>query len=323
MKDAANAGSRVPSRFWAVVRYELLWNLRKKKLLAMVIAALGLSILIIAVTPALANFVGEQINANPNYVVNTGIDSLFFFFFALVTVMNSISGEFESGSIVPLLTKPVSRTEIFLAKLSAALITLFPVYVILLVVEIVGGTIIYGPQANLYLTPLILLGALLSTMVWVGIVLALSSVTRSSLIAALGSFGVFVAVNIVTPVISVFMGNSWILSLLPGSGASGYIAGAGTTNPFLTGVSVSTGTDRMGILLTQYVLHPSSLITFYKIVTPGSNVTVTPPIEDIIKPLYTAPIGSVLAQALIISFVYIAVFSIIAWYGLRRAQISE
>ena len=110
MTGWAHAGSKASSRFWAVVRYELLRNLRKKKFLAMVVIALGLSILFMALGPLLANFVGEQVKADPNYVVDKGIDALSFYLFALVTVKNSISGEFESGSIVPLLTKPVSRT---------------------------------------------------------------------------------------------------------------------------------------------------------------------------------------------------------------------
>lgn len=304
-------------RVGAVVRYELLWNLRKKKFLAMLLAALGLSILLLALTPILSNYVGEPVAANPDHVINSANLSLFFFFFALVTVMNSISGEFESGSIVPLLTKPVSRTEVFLAKLSAALITLVPVYTVLILVDVVGGTMIYGPQERLYLTPVLLAGALMSTAVWVSIVLAIGSVTRSSLIAALGAFVVYIALNIVSPVVSLFFGQSWVLSLLPGSGQSGYIAGAGAGNPLVSGLPVSTGTDSLGALIVQYIIHPSSAVTFYKIgnITPGGIPTTVE--------LYSSPLLNVSLEALGIAALYAALFCAIAWFALKRAQISE
>ncbi len=181
----------------------------------------------------------------------------------------------------------------------------------------------YGLQGYLYITHLLLLGALLSTMVWVGIMLSTGSVTKSSRIAAFGSFGVFIALNFVTPIIAAFMGNLWIRSLFPGSGASDYIAGAGTASPFLNGVSVSTGTDTIGILLTQYALYPSSLVAFYKVVAQSSTVKVKPPVEDLIKALHTAPLGSVILRSFSIAFVYIAALSLVAWYGLRSIQIAE
>ena len=160
-------------------------------------------------------------------------------------------------------------------------------------------------------------------MVWVGIVLSIGSVTKISLIAAFVSFGVFIALKFVTPITAAFMGNSWIFSLFQGRVASGCKAGAGTASPFLNGVSVSTGTEAIGILLTQYALHPSSLVTFYKVVAPSSTVTVTPPLGNLIKALYTAPLGSVLLRSVSIGFVYIAALSLVAWYGPRRAQIAE
>ncbi len=317
MNEAATAGSARFGRLNAIVRYELLWNIRKKKFLAMLLAALAISILMLAVTPLLSSYVGVTIGNNPNDVIDASNFSLYFFFFALVTVMNSISGEFESGSIVPLLTKPVSRTEVFLAKLAAAVITLIPVYVLLLVVEIVGGTIVYGPQDYLYLTPLLLIGAVISTTVWATIVLAIGSVTRSSIIAALGAFGAYIALNIVTPTISLFLGQSWVLTLLPGSGSSGYIAGTGASNPLISGTPVSAGTDSIGTLLVQYALHPSGSVTFYKIgaVTPGSIPTTVA--------LYSSPLATVVLQIVAIAAVYITAFSLIAWFALKRAQVSE
>ena len=108
------------TNFLAVVRYELLWNIRKKKILGVLILAFALATLTLALPVILNNINNLKTEPNPDYVITTGtgIGSFGFFLFALVSVMNSISGEFESGSIIPLLTKPISRTTIYLAKSS-------------------------------------------------------------------------------------------------------------------------------------------------------------------------------------------------------------
>jgi ABC-2 type transport system permease protein len=237
------------TRFWAVVKYELLWNIRKKKFLGMVIVAFVFATLGLALPVILSNMIGQSPSQNPDYAVGSGPGALGFFLFALVTVMNSISGEFESGTIVPLLTKPVSRTMVFLGKLFAAFITLLSVYVVLFMYTTIGATIVYGPQNNLQLVPLSLLGSIISTFVWIAIVLAIGSLSKSSLIAALGAFGIFIALLISTPIISVFSDQAWVLGYLPVS-----------------------GTDSIAANMITYVLHPSLDVTFFRIVEPLSLV---------------------------------------------------
>jgi len=89
------------TRFWAVVRYELLWNIRKKKFLGMLVVAFVFATLGLVLPAILSNTTGQPLSQNPDYVISSGPGALGFFLFALVTVMNSISGEFESGTIVP------------------------------------------------------------------------------------------------------------------------------------------------------------------------------------------------------------------------------
>jgi len=101
------------SRFWAIVRYEMLWNIRKKKFIGALIIAF------VFVTVDLALPAIFKIGQNPYFAGTFSGGSLTFFLFAVVTSMNSISGEYESGTIVPLLTKPVSRTMVFFGKLFA------------------------------------------------------------------------------------------------------------------------------------------------------------------------------------------------------------
>jgi len=307
------------TRFWAVVKYELLWNIRKKKFIGMIVVAFALATLSLGLPVILSNMIGLPLSQNPNYVVGSGagIGGLGFFLFALVTVMNSISGEFESGTIVPLLTKPVSRTMVFLGKLFAAFITLLSAYVVLFVYMAIGGTIVYGPQNNLYLVPLSLLGSIISAFVWVGIVLAIGSVSKSSLIAAIGAFGIFIALSISAPIVSVFSDQAWILSYVPGTGVTGYIEGLGSQTPFTPGISVSTGTDSIAANLIDYVLHPSAEVTFFKIsgVRPGGSPSM---IE-----LYVEPLSIVLLRSMAVASAYILAFLFISWYALKRAQVLE
>ena len=298
-------------RFWAVVKYELLWNIRKKKFLGMVIVAFVFATLGLALPVILSNMIGQPLSQNPDYAISSGAGSLGFFLFALVTVMNSISGEFESGTIVPLLTKPVSRTMIFLGKLFAAFITLLSVYVVLFVYTSIGATIVYGPQNNLHLVPLLLLGNIISTFVWVAIVLAIGSLSKSSLIAALGTFCIFIALFISAPIVSVFSDQAWVLSYVPGSGVTGTFTFQNGT--WSIAKSISTGTDNIAANLINYVLYPSANVTFYKGIPFFGEPTA----------LYVEPLSLILLRSIAVASTYVLAFLLISWYALKRAQVLE
>ena len=180
----------------------------------------------------------------------------------------------------------------------------------------IGGTIVYGPQNNLHLVPLTLLGSILSTFVWIAIVLAIGSISKSSLIAALGAFGIFIALFISAPIISMFSDQARILTYVPGSGASGYIIGLGAQTQFTPGMSASTGTDNIAAILINYVLHPSAEVTFFKI--GGFSAP-----EFSWTPLYAEPLSLVLLRSIIVAATYILVFLFISWYAFKRAQILE
>jgi ABC-type transport system involved in multi-copper enzyme maturation permease subunit len=315
MSDSQRKGARTnPSwttRFWAVVKYELLWNIRKKKVLGMFIFVFIIGTLGFVLPVILSNMIGQPVSQNPDFAVGSSPGALVFFLFALVTIMNSISGEFESGTIVPLLTKPVSRTMVFLGKLFAAFITLLSVYVVLFVYTTIGATIVYGPQNNLQLVPLSLLGSILSTFVWVAIVLAIGSLSKSSLIAALGAFGIFIALLISVPIVSVFSDQAWVLSYVLGNGATGTLERI--SQGIVIGISVSTGTDNIAANLINYVLYPSSNVTFYKRISQLGQSPI----------LCVEPLSLVLLRSIVVAATYILVFLFISWYALKRAQVLE
>lgn len=303
------------SKFSAVVRYEMLWNIRKKKFYGMLIVAFALTTLSLAGGHIQSAITGNPVESNPNFVIdaNVGLGGFGFFLFAIVTVMNSISGEFESGTIMSLLAKPVSRTTIFLGKLFAAFLTLLATYSFLVIYMTIGGSVIYGPQNNLHLVPLSLLGSLFSTLIWISIVLLFGTLFRSSLIAALGALGIWFGTNIIGSIIGILAGQGWILTYIPGSGNSGSVGG----DP-LIGKPVSTGTDSIGPNLIKYILNPSWNVTYYKLDLDQSSQGI-----PVWEALYTESLSTVILTSIAVALIYFIVFITVSWYVFRRAQITE
>ena len=304
------------TRFWAVVRYEMLWNIRKKKFIGIIIISFVFATLGLVLPVVLSS---TPIEANPDYVIGVSMSSFAFFLFALATAMNSISSEFESGTIVPLLTKPVSRTMVFLGKLFAAFIIILVAYTILYVYTVVGGILIYGPQNSLQLMPFALFGDVISTFIWVALILAMGALSKNTMIAALVGFGVFLALLIALPIVSVFAGPSPALNFIPGSGA-----GSGSNAMLNLGIeskSIGTGTDNIGVNLINWILYPSANVSFTKIDL--SMIQVGQSTEPAQTLVYTEPISVVALRSLGVALAYIFVFLLIGWYAFKRAQILE
>jgi ABC-type transport system involved in multi-copper enzyme maturation permease subunit len=301
------------TRFWAIVRYEMLWNIRKKKFIGTVIIAFIFATLSWALPVVLSASTDQTITANPEYAVTFTILAFGMFLFALITAMNSISSEFESGTIVPLLTKPVSRTMVFLGKLLAAFIIILVTYTILFVYTIIGGIFVYGPQNNLQLVPLGLLGNIISTFIWVAIILAAGALSKSTIVSTLIALGFFIGLLLAVPIVSVFAGPSPALNYVPSSGTSGTMIT--TQGP----ITVGAGTDNIGLNLINYALYPSANVDFnstsIQIQDGQPNITQTY--------AYTEPISAITSRSIATAATYIIVFLIIAWVAFKRAQVLE
>jgi len=311
-----NTGRHRPkwfTRFWAVVRYEMLWNIRKKKFIGVVILAFVLATLGWALPLVSSNATGQPIDADPDYAVTFTIPGIGMFLFALITAMNSISSEFESGTIVPLLTKPVSRTMVFLGKLLAAFIIILITYTILFVYGVIGGALVYGPQNNLHLLPLGLFGNILSTFIWITIILAAGALSKSTILSTLVALGFFIGILFAVPIISLFAGPSPVLNYVPGSGASGTMI---TTQEAIT---VGAGTDNIGANLINYALYSSANVDFNS--TSFEIQDGQPLITQTFA--YSEPISVVTSRSVATAAAYTIVFLIIAWIALKRAQVLE
>lgn len=308
------------TRFWAIVRYEMLWNIRKK----MFIGALIFAFVFATITLALPATFG--VSQNPYFGVTFSAGSIVFLLFAIVTSMYSLSGEYEKGTVVPLLTKPVSRTMVFLGKLFAIFIVILLTYSVLYIYTIVGGLIVYGPQESLYLVPFALLGDIVSTFIWVGVVMAAGAISKNSLLSILAAFGLFVALMIGGGLVGQLSDNPAPLNYIPGSGASGSLniqAGQNITISNITVntlASTATGTDSMGVNAIKSILYPNSNVSFYYTDFQSllNSSAGEPP-----RYLYSESIGLITLRAVGVAFLYIAVLLGVAWLAFKRWQIAE
>jgi ABC-type transport system involved in multi-copper enzyme maturation permease subunit len=292
----------------------MLWNIRKKKFLGILIAVFVIATLVLIIPIISSRSSGVAITANPNYVITFGGTGFVFLLFAIGIAANSISSEFESGSIVPLVTKPVSRTMIFLGKLFGAFIVLVVSYVILYSYITVASVALYGPQNNLQYMPVIVVGSIISTFIWVSLLFAVGSLSKNTIMTVIMTIILFLAVFFAGPLISLYSQPSPALNYVPGTGSSGMIlAGNGT--------SVSGGTDNIGVNIVNYALYPSANVTYYKY-----NLTAITAGETslpIIGILYTEPTSLIALRSLAVAAAYIAGFLIVAWIALKRTQILE
>jgi ABC-type transport system involved in multi-copper enzyme maturation permease subunit len=295
------------------VRYELLWNIRKKKFMGVIIIAFIFATLSWALPVVLSATTDQAISANPDYAVTFTIPAFVMFLFALIVAMNSISSEFESGTVVPLLTKPVSRTMVFLGKLLATFLIILVTYTILFAYSIIGGVFIYGPQNNLHLVPLGLIGNVLSTFIWITIILTAGAISKSTIVSSLIALGVFIGLLLAVPIVSVFAGPSPALNYVPSSGASGTMI---TSHGPIT---VGAGTDNIGVNLINYALYPMANVDFNRtsIQIQGGQPNITQTFA------YSEAISVITLRSVATSSTYIIVFLVIAWVAFKRAQVLE
>jgi ABC-type transport system involved in multi-copper enzyme maturation permease subunit len=301
------------SRFWAIVRYEMLWNIRKKKFIGILIIAFIFATLSWVLPVVIGVTTDQPIAENPEYAVSFTIPAIIMVLFAIMTAINSISSEFESGTIIPLLTKPVSRTMVFLGKLLAAFIIILITYSVLYVYTLGGGLFVYGAQNNLQLVPLALIGNVVSTFIWIAIILAAGALSKSTIISALIALGFFVALLFAVPVIATLAGPSPALNYFPSSGTSGIMNSTGGS------ISINAGTDSIGTNLINFVLYPSANVDFNR--TSIQIIGGQPEINQIYA--YTEPLALIVSRSVGVAMAYILVPLFIAWYAFKGAEILE
>ena len=274
----------------AIAGYELRFFFRRKKIIGAVTIILVFSALTFILGPL---YETQYFGASPNHnaAVSPHYDFAFggeagFLVLSVVMAIDSISGEFEKGDLEMLLTKPVSRGEVYLGKLTAGAIVLLAAVSGAVLVDIPFATIVYGPQSDLLIMLAYVLGWFFTGLVFLTMVYAIASFTRSTALTVVIAFVYWTVVYSVPSVASL-----WFMDLLPGWGA-------GLSQP-----GVGSGVAGIGSLLVYYLMHPAGQVTYQ-----GSEILI--------------PVVDVLTRALAIGAMYFSAFLALGYYSFKRAQLS-
>ncbi len=303
------------SSFKALLKYEFIWNLRKKKFQAVLLIIILLQIVVFVVPVILSSMNDQVIEPDPHSSIFSEPPGLLMFLVAIAVGMNEISEEFEQGRAQLLFSKPISRSLIFLSKIVAIFIILFIAYLFLYITGLALSIAIYGPQEYVYLAPILVSGVLLATAPYLAIVLFLGAVSKSSLIAALGSFGILIGLSITVGILGVFGGQAWIADYIPSGGQSGVIMESGE--------NFQTGTDGLGVALSQYIINPNASVNVtYIMGIQISDIDQVQTPELDIKTEITE-IGQVVFRAAEVSLSYFILLTFGAWFIFRRVEIKD
>ncbi len=298
------------SQLLAVVRYEYLRNLRKKKILIL----FAFSFLIVSLFIFLAPRAGFE-PPDPNFVVkrDIGLGGMLYALLGIAVAMDTISEEFEKETISTLLSKPVSRTIVYIGKFLFTFILLAGVYYFLYMYFFIGEWFMYGPQEGLQLFFFVPLAAVLSTLVWVSITLFIASITRSSTMAALGTFAVLCSILVIGGLAESSASGKEMVNYLPGLGHSAFIAEDSLPeDATYRNISLSTGMDKLSPNIVLYSYAPSAeVITVAK----GDPESQEEPIVT------TEPLSRVIVRAGAVAALYVVVLNVLSWVVFRNAEV--
>lgn len=302
----------------AVFRYELLRNLRNKTFLVIFLIAVGIFSLNLFLPPILDGF-----ETDPNFFLeNLNPGGLVIMILAVGVSMKTIAGEFESGSMELLASKPISRDVIYLGKLAALFAILLVVYIFFFLYSLGTSTWIYGPQDGLSLVMLAVPFFLaLSSMVWVSVSLFLGAWTKSSVVTVLGTVGIFIGLSVaagIVPYYSPATGEAF--NYLPGEGESGELAVDDEDSP-VEGIMINTGTDHLSDLFVTYSLDPETNISILEH-DRGCPVTGMGG-EEFVPGDRGYTLGSSLARTLMMTMVYIIGLNYLGMLLFKKSSIMR
>ncbi|MEM2203722.1 MAG: ABC transporter permease [Sulfolobales archaeon] len=175
-----------------IARYEVRRALARKKVLAGVLLIVASQILGVYAYSEILRTVrtvrtaGLPMAPEPSlaWIFSYFLPSYFLSGLAALIASGSFSEEFEKGHSELLFTKPVTRLEIFLGKLLGGYGLQAFFVVLFLILSLIASSIAFGPQSEVGLAPEILVANIYSNMVFFSIAMALSIITKNTLISS-------------------------------------------------------------------------------------------------------------------------------------------
>ncbi len=197
------AGTR-PSRVYAFSAYEVRRALARKKVLAM-----AAFVVLLDTVPyyILSTSGGSLIPAALYpYLWIAGVIApfaLFIQFIAILIAAGSMSEEYEAGTAELLLAKPVSRTEFIVGKYLGGYALLALLVVMNTALSVVSASLAFGPQAQLWTLPGIVLVEVYSTALFFTVAFMLGELVRRSSLAYILASALIVSSEIIGTYLSI------------------------------------------------------------------------------------------------------------------------
>lgn len=216
-------------KVWAVARYELTWDLRKKRtyiiLSLFVFAALVFGYL-------LPTIVGKSIVTGTtlqgvslgsdlwwvsvhNLAYNTFVSGLFPLFIGGFIAADSIGSEFDANTIVPLLSQPVRRAEVYAGKLLEKVLFLLVVSTVFTLLVVAGSEASLGAQSHLAMIPLVVLAEFGAFLEFTALAFLVGSLVRSGTTTLGVLITVFILILGTVLTASLYAGEQEYMFLLP------------------------------------------------------------------------------------------------------------
>jgi ABC-type transport system involved in multi-copper enzyme maturation permease subunit len=222
-----------PAKVWAVARYELTWDLRKKRTYIILSLFLFAALVFGYLFPVIA---GKSIAAGAtlqgvslgsglwwvdvhDLAFNTFVSGLFPLFIGGFIAADSIGTEFDSDTIIPLLSQPVRRVEVYTGKLLEKVLLLLVVSIVFTLLVIAGSEASVGVQSNLEMIPLVVFAEFGAFLEYTALAFFVGSLVRSGTTTLGVLITVFILVLGTVLVASLYAGEQEYMFLLPAANA--------------------------------------------------------------------------------------------------------
>jgi len=214
---------------WAVARYELTWDLRKRRTYIVVGLFLFAAFVFGYLLPAIN---GKSITTEPNELgvsfssdlwwvlvhnlaFNIGVSGVFPLLIGGFIAADSIASEFDYNTIVPLLSQPVRRGEVYAGKLLEKVLLLLVVSAFFTLLVIAGSEVSVGAQSHLEMIPLVIFAEFGAFLEYTALAFLVGSLARSGSMVLGVLIAAFFLILVSILVLAAYFGEQESMFFLP------------------------------------------------------------------------------------------------------------
>ena len=225
--------SRV-SQTWAVVRYELAWDMKKKRTYIIVGLFLFAAFVYGYLLPTIngksfttePNELGVSFSSDlwwvlvHNLAFNIGVSGVFPLLIGGFIAADTIASEFDYNTIVPLLSQPVRRSEVYAGKLLEKVLLLLVVSILFTLVVIAGSEVSVGAQSHLEMIPLVIFAEFGAFLEYTALAFLVGSLARSGSMVLGILIAAFFLILVSVLILAAYFGEQESMFFLPVANAA-------------------------------------------------------------------------------------------------------